>query len=352
MIQFFKDYFWKQVKKYGLKVVIIGIIGKIISMTTVFVGIPYWFWNSKLLPKTKPRTEILLHLHPDSSNKSHLALIENTVSEAGGYGGVMSNALWMRGWDVRIKPGMYRIDDVMTMGEAAEMLATGQRSDVKVVVPSHRNIEVVAGQIASYTAADSAEVLDLIKDEEMRWKIIPNTYNMWWESDAEAVVDRLLKESDRWWTKDRIALAKKQGLTPEEAVILASIVQSETKNLSEAHTVAGLYLNRLHKGMKLQADPTVIYAVGDFTMKRVLREHLEYDSPYNTYMYIGLTPGTILTPEPTFVNAVLNAEDHNYLYMCAKPGGNQLHAFAKTFRQHKKNARAFQKWLNSEGIYK
>ena len=87
MIQFFKDYFWKQVKKYGLKVVIIGIIGKIISMTTVFVGIPYWFWNSKLLPKTKPRTEILLHLHPDSSNKSHLALIENTVSEAGGYGG-------------------------------------------------------------------------------------------------------------------------------------------------------------------------------------------------------------------------------------------------------------------------
>ncbi|MAO46030.1 MAG: aminodeoxychorismate lyase [Crocinitomicaceae bacterium] len=352
MIQFFKNYFWKQVKKYGLKVVIIGIIGKIISMTTVFVGIPYWFWNSTLLPETDPRTEVILRLHPDSSNESHLELIENTVSEAGGYGGVLCNALWMRGWDDRIKPGMYRINDVLTMGEVAEKLAIGDRSDVKVIVPSHRNIEIVAGQIASYTIADSAEVLDLIKDEDMRWKIIPNTYNMWWESDANAVVDRLLRESDKWWTEERITLAKKKGLTPEEAVILASIVQSETKNIKEARTVAGLYLNRLKKGMKLQADPTVIYAVGDFTITRVLKDHLEYDSPYNTYLYKGLTPGTILTPEPTFVDAVLHAENHKYLYMCAKPGGNQLHAFAKTFRQHKKNAKAFQKWLNSQGIYK
>ena len=135
-------------------------------------------------------------------------------------------------------------------------------------------------------------------------------------------------------------------------MILASIVQSETKDLGEAPTVAGLYLNRLRRGQKLQADPTVVYAVGDFTIRRVLNEHLEYDSPYNTYMYKGLPPGTIMTPEPTFIESVLNAEDHNYLYMCAEPGGTNRHVFAKRHSQHVRNAKKFQKWLNSQNIYR
>ena len=350
MIQFFKDYFWKQVKKYGLKLVIIGGIGKIISMTTVFIGIPYWFWNSALLPENSE--PINIYLHPDSSNESHINTIKFEINRNGGFGGVMSNSMWLRGWDERIKPGKYVIDDKITMGETAEMLAIGKRSDVKVIVPSHREIEVVAGKIALYTAADSSKVLDLIKHENVRWKIIPNTYNMWWETDANGAVDRLLKESDNWWTEDRIAKADMQGLTPEEAVVLASIVQSETKDLSEAPTVAGLYLNRLRKGQLLQADPTVVYALGDFTVRRVLREHLEIESPYNTYLYKGLPPGTIMTPEPSFIESVLNAEEHDYLYMCAEPGGTNKHVFAKRYRDHIKNARKFQKWLNSQNIFK
>lgn len=350
MIQFFKDYFWKQVKKYGLKLVIIGGIGKIISMTTVFIGIPYWFWNSALLPENSETINI--YLHPDSSNESHINTIKFEINRNGGFGGVMSNSMWLRGWDERIKPGKYVIDDKITMGETAEMLAIGKRSDVKVIVPSHREIEVVAGKIAFYTAADSSKVLDLIKHENVRWKIIPNTYNMWWETDANGVVDRLLKESDNWWTDDRIAKADMQGLTPEEAVVLASIVQSETKDLGEAPTVAGLYLNRLRKGQLLQADPTVVYALGDFTVRRVLREHLEIESPYNTYLYKGLPPGTIMTPEPSFIESVLNAEEHDYLYMCAEPGGTNKHVFAKRYRDHIKNARKFQKWLNSQNIFK
>lgn len=350
MIQFFKDYFWKQVKKYGLKLVIIGGIGKIISMTTVFIGIPYWFWSSALLPENSE--SISIYLHPDSSNESYSNTIKFEINRNGGYGGVMSNSMWLRGWDERIKPGKYVIDDKITMGETAEMLAIGKRSDVKVIVPSHREIEVVAGKIASYTAADSSEVLDLIRHENVRWKIIPNTYNMWWETDARGAVDRLLKESDKWWSEDRITKADMQGLTPEEAVVLASIVQSETKDLSEAPTVAGLYLNRLRKGNLLQADPTVVYALGDFTVRRVLREHLEIESPYNTYLYKGLPPGTIMTPEPSFIESVLNAEEHDYLYMCAEPGGTNKHVFAKRYRDHIKNARKFQKWLNSQNIYK
>ena len=350
MIQFFKDYFWKQVKKYGFKLVIIGGIGKIISMTTVFIGIPYWFWNSALLPNNNE--SISIYLHPDSANESHINTIKFEINRNGGYGGVMSNSMWLRGWDERIKPGKYVIDDKITMGETAEMLAIGKRSDVKVIVPSHREIEVVAGKIALYTAADSSKVLDLIKHENVRWKIIPNTYNMWWETDARGSVDRLLKESYKWWNEDRIAKADMQGLTPEEAVVLASIVQSETKDLGEAPTVAGLYLNRLRKGQLLQADPTVVYALGDFTVRRVLREHLEIESPYNTYLYKGLPPGTIMTPEPSFIESVLNAEEHDYLYMCAEPGGTNKHVFAKRYRDHIKNARKFQKWLNSQNIYK
>ena len=350
MIQFFKNYFWKQVKKYGLKLVIIGAIGKVISMTTVFIGIPYWFWNSPLL--TEESQTVSIYLHPDSTIESHLHAIETQISENGGYGGVMINAMWLRGWDERVKPGKYDIDNKMTMGKVAEKFAVGGREDVKVVVPSHREVEFVAGQIASYTAADSSEILQLIAPEETRWKIIPNTYNMWWEGNAEDAVNRLLKENDIWWTEERIALAKAQGLTPEEATILASIVQSETKDLSEATTVAGLYLNRLRRDQLLQADPTVVYAMGDFTIRRVLKEHLDYSSPYNTYLHKGLPPGTILFPEPMFIESVLNAEDHDYLYMCAEPGGTNRHVFTKRYSQHIRNARKFQKWLNSQKIYK
>ncbi len=350
MIQFFKNYFWKQVKKYGLKVVIIGGIGKIISMTTVFIGIPYWFWNSSLLPEESETVNI--YLHPDSALESHINTIKFEINSKGGYGGVMMNSMWLRGWDQRIKPGKYTISNSVSMGEVAEMLATGKRSDVKVIVPSHRQIEVVAGKIALYTAADSSEVLELIKPDSVRWKIIPNTYNMWWETDAEGAVDRLKKESEIWWTEERRAKADMQGLTIEEAVILASIVQSETKDLGEAPTVAGLYLNRLRRGQLLQADPTVVYAVGDFTIRRVLREHLDYVSPYNTYLNKGLPPGTIMMPEPSFIESVLNAEEHDYLYMCAEPGGTNRHVFAKRYREHVRNAKRFQKWLNSQNIYK
>ena len=129
----------------------------------------------------------------------------------------------------------------------------------------------------------------------------------------------MLKESDRWWTEERRALADMQGLTIEEAVILASIVQSETKNISEAPTVAGLYLNRIRKGMLLQADPTVVYAAGDFTITRVLNEHLEIES-LTTHTFTLVSSWNNLIPEPHFIESVLNAEVHDYLYMCAKPG--------------------------------
>ncbi len=336
------------VKKYGWKFLIYGGIGKLISLT-IFVGL-LGHWYGGLLNNEEAVATI--YLIPGSTTEEMLAEVDSAVSRAGGHGDRIARVLWVRGWGDRLKPGKYELGGNLTIGEAANTLVTGERGDVRVVVPSSRDLAVIAGKIAMPIYADSLEILRLIEPDSIRWQIIPNTYNMYWETNAEVAVERLLKESKKWWTEDRIAKAKAQGLTPEEAVILASIVQAETKSLSEAPTVAGLYLNRLKIGQALQADPTVIYAVGDASIRRVLREHLVFESPYNTYLHTGLPPGTIRTPEPTFIEAVLNAEVHDYLFMCAEPGRTGKHSFAVNFNQHKRNARKFQRWLNSENIYR
>lgn len=141
-------------------------------------------------------------------------------------------------------------------------------------------------------------------------------------------------------------------LTPEEVGILASIVKAETSRLDEAPTVAGLYMNRLRRGMRLQADPTLIYALGDFSIRRVLNVHRKIDSPYNTYVHKGLPPGPINYPEPAYLEAVLNAETHDYIFMCAKEDFSGYHAFAKTNREHERNARRYRRALDAQGVYK
>ncbi|MGY8888691.1 MAG: endolytic transglycosylase MltG, partial [Flavobacteriales bacterium] len=188
--------------------------------------------------------------------------------------------------------------------------------------------------------------------DSIRWQMIPNTYEMWWETDAEEAVLRLTKESAIWWNPERLEKAKNKDLSAEEAVILASIVQAETSNISEAPIVAGLYLNRLKIGQALQADPTLIYAWDDISITRVLNKHKEIDSPYNTYTHAGLPPGTIRTPEPTYIDAVLNAAEHEFFYMCAEPGGTGKHVFERRYIDHLRNARKYQKWLNKQNIYR
>jgi UPF0755 protein len=175
---------------------------------------------------------------------------------------------------------------------------------------------------------------------------------MYWEASAETVVKRLLRENEKWWTQNRLNLANALGLTPREIVTLASIVQEETSKLDEAPRVAGLYLNRLRKGMLLQADPTLKFALGDWGIQRLLDKDKRVLSPYNTYLNPGLPPGPIRTPEPTYIEAVLQAENHSYLYMCAKPDGSGRHAFAVQYSDHLRNARAWQNMLNREQIYR
>ena len=179
---------------------------------------------------------------------------------------------------------------------------------------------------------------------------LANTYELYWDTSEEQFMDRMKKEYDRFWTDERKMKAERLGLSTQDVITLASIVEEETKTKSELKTVAGLYLNRLERGIALQADPTVKYAVGDFTLKRILNKHLEVDSPYNTYKYAGLPPGPIRIPELNVVEAVLNPGEHDYIYMCAKPDYSGEHAFAKTLAEHNRNADIYHTFLNQEKI--
>ena len=292
---------------------------------------------------------IVVELVPGLDTPGRLAALERQLPEEGRR---VIEHIEFRSWEGRLSAGRYVFPAGESVKSSAARLVTGNREAVRVVVPSGRDLGPIAGTTSRRIHADSTEVLALLSEDSMLWRIVPNTYEMWWESDAGDVAQRLIREHRIWWNEDRTAAARAQGLTPEEATILASIVQAETAVLSEAPVVAGLYLNRLNKGMALQADPTLIFALGDPTIRRVLDVHKEIDSPYNTYKFKGLPPGPIRVVDPRYLMAVLQPSIHRHLYMCAKPGGDGTHDFATSYREHLRNARAYQSWLNKQRIYR
>ena len=266
----------------------------------------------------------------------------------------------------KIKGGKYRITKNMNNEALVNMLRSGNSVPVKVTFNNQDTPEKLAGRIARQIEADSIELLKAFTDtaflkqngfdrQTLIAMYLPNSYEFYWNTDAETFRKRMLREFRRFWNKSRKEKAKNLGLTPMEVITLASIVQKETAQVSERPKVAGLYLNRLKKGWKLQADPTVIFAVKqekgqDFTIKRVLSKDLETDSPYNTYMYEGLPPSPIGMPDISSVEAVLNPAQHDYFYMCASVDKPGFHEFSKKHSQHLKFARKYQRWISKQGI--
>jgi UPF0755 protein len=181
---------------------------------------------------------------------------------------------------------------------------------------------------------------------------IPNTYEVWWTISADELLDRMYREYENFWNDPRRKKADSAGLSPVEVTILASIVKAECRMNEEAPVIAGLYINRLQRGYALQSDPTLVYANGDFSIKRVLNKHKEIDSPYNTYLYRGLPPGPINMPEPIYIDAVLNYAKHNYLYMVARADFSGYHEFSTNLQDHLAHAARYQRALNKEGIYR
>ena len=260
-----------------------------------------------------------------------------------------------------VKTGRYAIKPTDNMRYLHRRLSMGYQTPIKLTVGSVRTLDRIARNTARQLMVDSCEIANILNDtayisklgftpETLPALFIPNTYEVYWNMSSEDFMQRMLKEHKAFWNEKRLKQAEAIGLTPIEVATLASIVEEETANQAEKPMVAGLYINRLKKGMLLQADPTVKFSLQEFGLKRILFKHLEVDSPYNTYKYAGLPPGPIRIPSYQGLESVLNYTKHNYIYMCAKEDFSGTHNFAVTSAQHAANARKYQQALNRRGI--
>ena len=257
-----------------------------------------------------------------------------------------------------VKAGRYQLKNGSSLFRLVRILRTGNQSPVNLVINKLRVQEDLAQKIAANFECDSASVMDFLTDPETLKKfkvnestlmtiVIPNTYSLLWNTPPEKIMDKLYLEKEKFWNPERLAKAKAINLNPSQVYAMASIVEEETNKEDDKGLIASVYLNRINSGMKLQADPTVKFAMKDFGLKRILHKHLSHDSPFNTYVYAGLPPGPICTPSIKTIDAVLNAPQTNYIYFVAKPEFNGYSNFATTYAQHQVFAKAYQQALDS-----
>ena len=350
----------KNKKRTHHKIIIVAVlivVAAIIACGILF-GRPYYL--VKMSKITLDETAYI-YITPDDNSASIITKLKGITGkqETEGFA-ILSNH---NGFDKRSRSGKFAIKDGDSMHDIYRRIVSNEQTPVKITVPSARSIKQIAGTISRQIMTDSASLASLLLNEtymscygytpqSLPSLFIPDTYEVYWNIDAEKLVLRLVEENRRYWNDTRKAKAKKIGLTPEEVATLASIVDEETNNTAEQPIVAGLYINRIKKGMPLQADPTIKYALGDPTRKRILHKDLEVDSPYNTYKHRGLPPGPIRIPTKQALESVLNYKKHDYLYMCAKEDLSGTHNFAKTLSEHNANAQKYQQALNRLNIKK
>lgn len=265
------------------------------------------------------------------------------------------------GYDKNIRSGRFAIEPGEGTISVLRKLKNGHQEPMRLTIPESRTTDRLAGAIGRKLMMDSLSLSILLKDSAfcaaqgfdtttIVCMFVPNTYEVYWNTSIENLMSRMKKEHDKFWNKSRMEKANALGLSPEEVCTLASIIDEETSNNAEKPMIARMYLNRLAKGMPLQADPTVKFALKDFALKRIYHNMLNTDSPYNTYRYTGLPPGPIKVASVAGVEAVLNPASHSYLYMCAKEDFSGTHNFAATYQEHLKNASKYSKALNERGI--
>tara|TARA_B110000438_G_C15809220_1_gene648835 strand:- start:792 stop:1826 length:1035 start_codon:yes stop_codon:yes gene_type:complete len=322
----------------------------------------FYFWQVVYTPNILIDKEDLVFNIPTGANFKY---VQNSLYDLGIVNDLVSFSFLskLKRYDQSIKPGSYLLQADMSNRDAINMLRSGDQVPIKLTYSNARSLEVLAAKIASYLEFDSATMISNLSNsdvassygftkETFMCMFLPNTYEVYITDQPIVVLDRIYSAYKIFWNPERMAKAEALNLTPEEVIVLASIVDAETNQMDEAPTVAGVYINRLNKNIKLQADPTLIFAMGDYTIKRVLYEHMQVDSPYNTYKYAGLPPGPINLPSIAAIEAVLNYAKSDYLYFCANPDFTGNHIFARTLSQHNKNARLLHLALNKKKIYK
>ena len=342
-------------KRLILIVIIIGLI--------LCGAFAYMIYSALLAPNTKFDTQEVTVLIPTGSDiEDVVQTLEPYLKDTGNFYQVARR----KKYDNNVKPGRYILVQGMNNNDIINVLRSAN-TPVDVSFNNQETLAALAGRVAVQIEADSASLYEVLNDPEFYEQrgfsddnalamYLPNSYEFYWNTDAGEFRERMLREYERFWNDARRSKAKALNLTPTEVSSLAAIVQKETAKADERPRVAGVYLNRLRKGMRLQADPTVIYAIkkstGNFdtVIKRVLYRDLRVDSPYNTYKYNGIPPGPITMPDISSIEAVLNSEKHNYLYFVADVERFGYHMFASTLSQHNRNKEQYVRWLNERKI--
>jgi len=337
------------------------VIRSIVFIGVVALGMSSYLYNQIFSPLSQEDTIILI------PTNSSFEQVKDTLQN---YGLVKNEFVFDIFCEkknyIKMHPGRYLIPAEMDANTMVNMLRLGEQKPLNIIFNNASTLQDLAVKLATQIEADSLSLLNAFTDElfystydfdeaSMRKLFIPNTYEVYWTVTPVEFLERMQKEYKRFWSEDRLKKATKLGLNPHEVSVLASIVQKESAKADEQPVVAGLYLNRLNQGMKLQSDPTVIYSIKerdgfDAVIKRVLKKDLKIDSPYNTYYYKGLPPNPICIPEMSALVAVLNSKKHDYIYMCAKEDFSGYHNFTKSWSVHKRNAKRFQNALSAKGV--
>ncbi|MBT3241756.1 MAG: endolytic transglycosylase MltG [Bacteroidetes bacterium] len=335
-------------------------IGSVLALALVFVGITLYSWIYKPALTGLDKEKDYLHISTGSDYEGLLHKLDslNWLKNIKAFDWVAKRKML----PASIKPGRYEVFQSMSNDSLVNLLRSGQQSEVGLIFKTMRTFENMAEVVSAQIEADSTSLITLLTDsrvidslgftpESWMGMFVPNTYRFFWNTNARGFINRMHREYQSFWNPDRLAKLKKVALTKSEIITLAAIVQEETFKQDEMFRVAGVYMNRLRKGIRLQADPTIIFAVGDPGIRRVLRKHLQVDSPYNTYKHKGLPPGPIRIPSIQAIDACLKYENHNYIYFCAKEDFSGYHSFASSYTQHLRNARRYRKALNERNIY-
>jgi UPF0755 protein len=268
-----------------------------------------------------------------------------------------------KNYPLHIKSGRYVIADNSSCNEVINILRSGRQTPVRVTFNNVRSLDQLAGKIGKQIEADSSGIISFLNDESNYSSdgfnkaniialFIPNTYDIYWNTDPLKLYNRMLKEYKLFWNEERVSKAEEKNLSTIQVAILASIIDDEVVKADEKPRIAGVYLNRLKRGIPLQACPTIKFALNDFTITRVLKVHLQVDSPYNTYKHNGFPPGPIGCPTISGLDAVLNAEKHDYLFFAAKADFSGYHNFSRTLAEHNHYAALYQKELDKRKIFR
>lgn len=291
-------------------------------------------------------------------------MVHDTLSKYYGeeYAGKVALISKIRGSELEKRHGAFMIDSGMPPVKAERRIATGAQHPFVVVVNGARGLDILSARVTKDLEITPDSLREQLKDpavlaeyglnpEQAMALFLDDSYQVYWNASPKTIIEKMGANYKKVWNTERLEKAKKLGLTPAEVIALASIVDEETNKKDEKPMVARLYLNRLQKNMKLQADPTVKFALGDFSLRRIRNEHLKVESPYNTYKVTGLPPGPIRTVTVADIDAVLNAPVHDYIYMCAKDDLSGYHNFTSDYSTHLENARKYAAALNKRGIY-